>query len=258
MTLLLDIGNSRIKPALLHGDTLQPLPAGDYDPQQLIAWCANTLAGFSPPSAVRVANVAGERVAADLATWCRQQWQIEPQFAITQAAAGGVRNGYETIADLGVDRWLALIAARRKTSAAVCVISAGTALTVDALDATGEHRGGLILPGVQLMQQALHQATYAVRAQPGLPAQLAPGRSTAAGVAAGSGYAIAGLIDCVMNDLAVDSGSPWQGMLTGGGAAAIAPLCRRPVQIEPHLVLEGLAWYARGENASSTHPSSLK
>lgn len=249
MSLLLDIGNSRIKPAILHAGTLQPLPASDYDPQRLTAWCAATLSNLPAPSAIRVANVAGERVAAELISWCRQQWQLQPRFVATERSAAGIRNGYDNAQDLGIDRWLAMIAARQKIAGPFCVVGAGTALTVDAVNAAGEHLGGLILPGVQLMQQALRQGTHAIGIEHPLPEQLMPGRTTASGVAAGSGYAITGLIERFLAELSANHGPGWRVLITGGDADAIAPLCRFELQHEPRLVLEGLAWYAQHRDA---------
>lgn len=244
MTLLLDIGNTRIKQARLHGGELLPLPPAAYSREGIAAWCAENLSAAASPQSVWVANVAGETVAADLTRWCQDNWQLTPVFVQTERVAGGIRNGYENAAELGVDRWLSLIAARQRYSGAVCVISVGTALTVDAVTASGEHLGGLILPGLELMQQALRQATHAVQIEAKLPVTLTLARSTEAGVAAGSGYAIAGLIERVLEQLGNHGNADWQALITGGGATAVAPLCRPPLQIEKQLVLEGLAWYA--------------
>lgn len=244
MTLLLDIGNTRIKQAQLHDGELLPLPPAAYSREGIAAWCAENLSVAAPPKAVWVANVAGETVAADLTRWCQDNWQLTPVFVKSERVAGGVHNGYENAAELGVDRWLSLIAAHQRNAGPVCVISVGTALTVDAVTAAGEHLGGLILPGVALMQQALRQATHAVRVESELPVELTLARSTQAGVAAGSGYAIAGLIERVLEQLGRHDDTVWRAWITGGGAAAVAPLCRLPLHIERQLVLEGLAWYA--------------
>ncbi|MCS3903654.1 type III pantothenate kinase [Methylohalomonas lacus] len=245
MTLLIDIGNSRIKAAQLLAGRLEPLVTTPYDRAGIADWCADNLAGLKPPAAIWVANVAGQTVAADLQRWCEDHWQVSPRFVASERAAGGVRNGYIEVSELGVDRWLGLVAARQRYTEAVCVIGAGTALTVDAVAAAGEHLGGVILPGAGLMQQALRQATHAVQVDTVLPQTLALGRSTDAGVAAGSGYAIVGLIEHVVGQLRVAHGGDWTLLMTGGAAAAIAPLCPLSVRVETHLVLEGLAWYAR-------------
>ncbi|MBN2872262.1 MAG: type III pantothenate kinase [Halothiobacillaceae bacterium] len=67
-----------------------------------------------------------------------------------------VRVAYPEPARLGVDRFCAMIEARaRIDTGPLAVIDAGTAVTLDVLDASGQHRGGLILPGLQAQIQGL-------------------------------------------------------------------------------------------------------
>ncbi len=75
------------------------------------------------------------------------------------ASAGGVVNGYDNPAQLGADRWAALIGARGLHAGPALVVMAGTATTVDCLDAQGVFRGGLILPGLDLMRRSLARNT---------------------------------------------------------------------------------------------------
>ena len=117
-------------------------------------------------------NVAGEaarvRLEAQLA-----RWRIAPEWLTAGAAACGVQNRYARPAQLGADRWASLCAARRRSLAddlfppACVVVNAGTAVTVDALDADGVFRGGLILPGLRLMLRALAENTAALKVAPG-------------------------------------------------------------------------------------------
>lgn len=241
MKLLLDIGNSRIKWALADGRGLQPMQAAAYSREQFANWCNDHLAALPVPDAVRVANVAGDTIAGALDQWCHEHWRLIPAYAVTAREAGGVRNGYDNISEMGVDRWLAMVAARQLYTEPVCVISCGTAITVDAVDANGEHLGGLILPGPVLMQSLLNTATRGARTSHELVLELQLGRSTATGVAGGSAYAIAGMIERVLEQLSQIHGRSWRCLITGGGAADIMPLCRTPVEAVPDLVLRGLA-----------------
>lgn len=244
MNLLLDIGNSRIKWCALQDGQLAPMHAAIYEPATMAGWCTTHLADWRRPDAVLVANVAGPGVATALSDWCRAHWQLEPRFASTGKQAGGIRNGYRDSSQLGVDRWLALIAARRITTGPVCVISCGTAITVDALNANGEHLGGVIAPGPDLMYMALDRGTRGARA-PGLPAaELALGRDTAAGIAGGVSYALVGMIERLVMDLRQQLTDDIQCLITGGGAGTLVPLCRLPLRVVDDLVLRGLAHYA--------------
>lgn len=246
MKLLLDIGNSRVKRAWLDRGKLQPMTAAPHDPVDFNGWCRRHLAADTSPQAVWVANVAGAEVAQALTAWCLEQWQLEPVFAATERTAGGVHNAYDNVSEMGVDRWLAMVAARQLYPQPLCIVSCGTALTLDALDAAGQHLGGLILPSPALMQLALNRATHGVRTTGELTAELKLGRSTRAGVAAGSSYATVGLIERVFEQLTHDHADRdrWRCLITGGAAAGIMSLCRVPLEPVPDLVLRGLAFYA--------------
>lgn len=241
MKLLLDIGNSRVKWARFDNNGLQPMQAAVYPLSQFSEWCNQYLAQMPRPESVRVANVAGSDVAEALTRWCRQHWQLTPDYAVTARSAGNLRNGYDNVAEMGVDRWLAMLAARQLSHESICVISCGTAVTLDAVKADGRHLGGLILPGPALMQDVLNTSTQGARTHDVLELQLELGRSTRLGVAAGSAYAIAGMIERTLDQLEQAHGQQWHCLITGGAAASITPLCRVPMENIPDLVLQGLA-----------------
>ena len=117
-------------------------------------------------------NVAGEamrvRVEAQLT-----RWRLTPEWLTATDAACGVTNRYARPAQLGADRWASLVAAWRRSNLtdlfppACIVVNAGTAVTIDALDSDGVFRGGLILPGIALMLQALAENTSGLRVATG-------------------------------------------------------------------------------------------
>ena len=75
------------------------------------------------------------------------------------AAAAGVTNGYRNPAQLGADRWVAIIGAHSTWAVDCCVVDVGTAMTIDIVTAAGRHEGGLIVPGPTLMIDSLHAQT---------------------------------------------------------------------------------------------------
>ena len=101
------------------------------------------------------------------------RWRVTPKWLVATRAACGVTNRYANPSQLGADRWAAIVAARRRATAGgqspmpVVVVNAGTAVTIDALDADGVFRGGVILPGMRLMLQALAEKTSALKVAPG-------------------------------------------------------------------------------------------
>src|ERR1017187_3974066 len=119
-----------------------------------------------PPARIIISNVGGEAIAQRMLAICAK-WAVPVEFVIAQTEQCGVRNTYEVPARLGSDRWAALIAAWKRIGRACLVINCGTATTVDALSDKGEFLGGLILPGVTLMQQSLTHNTAQLEAEEG-------------------------------------------------------------------------------------------
>ena len=150
---------------------------------------------------------------------------------------GGVRIAYADPARFGVDRFLALLAARARLPQGALVVGVGTALTIDLLDADGVHRGGRIAPSPTLKRSALQ----ALAAQ--LPATggdyIAFAANTADALASGCEGAALGLVDGSLAAAALLGGAPPALLLHGGGAPAL--LDRLPqARHAPALVLEGL------------------
>lgn len=239
MILLLDIGNSRIKWACYqHGrwlaenvalqtgtaaawEFLKTLPA---EPRRILAVC-----------------VAGSEIAGQLVDASRLLWSCEIEFAVALGQQRGLRNGYRDPEQLGADRWLAMLAARRHSAEALCVVDAGTAITVDLVEADGLHRGGFILPGLGLMAAALDFGTGEIRSRAerslAAPANSpGPAADTRGAVNNAALLAAAGLIDRARQMTA----SPATLVLTGGDAPALQPLLPASCLLRPRLVLEGL------------------
>jgi len=105
--------------------------------------------------AVWIASVASDAFDRRLAERLVASGYPVPRFARTEAAAAGVTNSYADPSAMGVDRWLAMLAARQRAAVPCCVVDCGSAITIDYLTADGRHLGGYILPGMRLLQQAL-------------------------------------------------------------------------------------------------------
>ncbi len=155
MLLLVDAGNTRVKWAAARtgaaaGDWIASgALAHDELPALASQWQSLPL----PFTQVLVANVAGAAVAARIEAALAAG---APHWFRSQAACAGVVNGYRDPGQLGCDRFASQIGARhRHPGRALLVVTAGTATTVDALDASGRFIGGMILPGLRTMAQSL-------------------------------------------------------------------------------------------------------
>jgi type III pantothenate kinase len=245
LDLLIDIGNSRVKWASLSGARLGPQSAADASTWGEADWRGEI--ERLRPERVIAASVGPSRARDDLAAATRQLTGRDPQWVTSTAQAAGVRNGYSNPAQLGVDRWLAVIGAFHRHRAACCVIDAGTALTIDGVDGSGVHLGGFIVPGPRLMVDSLLVGTRdladrwswsAEADQTGFP------ENTRAAIEQGCLLALAELIDEAAGRLARLAGVAPKLVLTGGAAAVLVPWLREPAELVPDLVLQGLARFA--------------
>lgn len=194
---------------------------------------------------VFVSNVAGQSFATRLAGVLSAHCGADVRFAQTAQEACGVRNAYDDVRQMGVDRWVAMVGAWCEFGRALVVVDAGTAVTIDAIDAGGQHLGGQILPGFGLMSRALGTETSDIpvvergawAASRGLEIF---GASTAAGVIQGAANAVAGAVDRAISVLRSNAYDPVT-VLTGGDASAMLPALADAPEHRPNLVLAGLA-----------------
>ena len=247
MRLLLDVGNTAVKWAFAEGSVLVEQGRFVHAGQAFEVLAAQAWRGKAAPTAVVVANVAGAGMDDSVRRHAQTAWQLEPAFMRTARTEGGVTNAYETPGDLGVDRWVAMIAAHHDCRRGVCVIDCGTAITLDLLAASGQHQGGLILPGIDMLGQTLQAGTAGIEWEHAIPPGLPLARGTQAGVTGGAVYLVAAAIDRIVADMSAAAGEPVETWITGGDAARLLPVLQTPVSHRPDLVLQGLAILSDGE-----------
>ncbi len=229
--LQLDVGNSSAKWRLVGEQDV--LARGRCGPNELDS-IAEQLPPGATPGAIWVASVASQAVNATLASDLAMLFGIAPWFAQTQAQTGGLTNSYAEPGRMGVDRWLAMLAARARFTGALCVVDVGSATTIDLIAEDGVHEGGYIMPGPRLMERALLLDTDRVRFDDEIGYSLTPGRSTAEAVRHGIALAQIGAIG------AIDDLSHRTLVITGGGAPALSALLATEHREVPDLVFEGL------------------
>lgn len=187
-----------------------------------------------------VSTVRGEGFKAVFSSVMTEKWHLQPEYAAVSAAANGVRNGYDDVSKLGVDRWLALVAAYAQTRAACCIVNCGTALTVDLVAADGQHQGGYIVPGLHLMRAALATRSKALATAPSAWESSTPGTSTLAAVHNGIlAMALGFLRDIRQQDIKAGRSSEW--FLTGGDAPYLAAHLDWGCRLISDLVMDGLS-----------------
>lgn len=239
--LLFDVGNSRCKWARVENGRWQN--EGAFNNSDTASWqkLMETFAGQAAPQRMLVSNVAGaavEKRLRELGAIC----SLVPEFIVARAEQCGVYNAYEQPSQLGSDRWAALIAAWRHVGSACLVVNCGTATTVDALSGQGEFLGGLIFPGMELMQRSLLQNTAQLGMEMGEPRSFP--RNTADAIVSGVLRATAGAVQYQYNLLAAQG--KVHCLLSGGAANALLPDLGLPAEQVDNLVLKGLQIIGQG------------
>lgn len=248
MILEIDWGNSRIKWRLQgESGTLAAGTEAEDNLDRLSEQVRGALPVGVVLDAVRVASVRPEGDEARLVQWAQAQWQVTPWFARAKARCDGVVSAYSHPERLGVDRWLALLAARQVAEEPVVIVQAGTAITADLMDGRGAHLGGYIAPGWQAMRRALNQGTARVRSLQGPPdrLQLAPADNTERAVEAALSAMVVGFVENACRQI---EGSAR--LVVAGGDAGLICSHFTWARLWPEIVLDGLAVAHRAEGVS--------
>lgn len=238
MMLLIDIGNSRLKWALSDGESISAVTAIDHvgDPAAVIKVLTATHV-----DAVWIAHVMGAEHERQITEAVQERFGLLAQFARTHAEYLGLSCAYADPARLGVDRWLMLLAAWSEVRGPCCVVSAGTALTFDAVTADGHHQGGFIAPGLTSMLRATLGSTRFATYDIGAAYTDGLGQDTEACVRQGAFLAGLGAIEQGLRA----AGSPAKRFICGGDAPAFLPCLGPDWQRRDELVLQGLLALAR-------------
>ncbi len=245
MTLLVDIGNTRVKWARLSRDGA----VGAQMASRHAGWSRqdwhDALFGGPPVERVIAVSVAGPSTNANLVAAAKLAGAVDVRFIATTREAAGLRNGYADPAQLGADRWVAAIGAYAYRRGASIVADIGTAATIDVVRADGQHLGGYIVPGPQLMVSSLLHSTSDLgqrhAANDGLDSGAGLADNTRDAIERGCRLAVAALVDRCVREAEQLLGETPRLYLTGGAALEVLPDLRSPAEHMPDLVLRGLA-----------------
>ncbi len=244
MKLLVDIGNSRIKWALSQDWELKEF--GDCDYRQASSWPA-LFEGLARPQAVYLASVATEAINRKFQNEVYARWGIETTILQSEKSCCGVHSGYDDAAQMGVDRWAALVAAHHQFDTAMVIVDCGSALTIDVLATDGSHRGGYILPGIKMQHRALQRGAAGIALE-GMENNINGwGTNTASCISLGVIEAMAALIERTTKRFAEELHAKVDVVITGGDAAQLIPSLNVPTVYREHLVLEGIAILATAQ-----------
>ncbi len=237
MTLLFDIGNSRIK-WQASGHFCESPNAFSYNSEELVAQLDRYLQLCDMPDQdVVIVSVASEEINRQIESWITDRWHVRVRFLRSESKWKMLSNGYASATALGADRWYALIGAVSQYSSPLLVCDIGSAVTIDIVDQSGVHLGGYITPGLEMMIRSLSsdtnidiQYTRLGREVGSIP------NNTYSAIVEGCLWSIASHIDSINERLELKSTI----VLTGGDAEIISPMLNCGAIIDKNLIFHGI------------------
>ena len=244
MTLIIDLGNSCLKWTNLESKSSKPKGVLEHGGCVTQTTLMQLSRDGPAPQAIVCAAVVSQELVDSLTEISKKLWNVEVEYVQSGDRLLGLVNSYQQPERLGVDRWLAMAAARRIVDGWFCLIDAGTAITVDLVDPEGRHHGGWIVPGEHLMRSSLLANTGRIKVEPGF-ADGPWGASTADAVTLGVQAAVAGMVAVAEQKAMNYAPERPQFVVTGGNGSRIIECLTGPATLVPDLVLEGLALWVR-------------
>ncbi len=239
MKLLMDLGNSRCKCAIINNGDFDLIDPISYSKTDRMSTIKSLFDGLKNLSQVVICTVLGKHINTQLEQFLVSNEIENIHFINPEIESFEIKLDRYNVKHLGSDRLAAMVGAHVKFKANTCIVDCGTAITIDALDGNGTHYGGVIFPGVQSMQNTLLQNTdidingesdkYEVFA-----------RSTHEAIHSGCISAAAGGIQFVINEMQTKHGMFDKVILTGGNAEKLLSMLKLNAEYEPTLVLDGL------------------
>ena len=231
-TLFLDVGNTSIKAAYKEGMEWE-------NPDQVNVDNANDLIVWINRNREKFERVVISSVVPDVTELVVNKLQSVSCHVFEPSDIPAELLDYETPKTLGIDRFFACYGAITHTNKAAVVIDSGTACTVDYMSADEVYRGGIIMPGIHILEQSLHKfAPNLPHVRRFIPDQW-PGKSTKESLQWGLAGMVKKSIEGYLDDYA-SSFEDFDVVITGGTAEWVASILDREAKVRPMLVFEGM------------------
>jgi type III pantothenate kinase len=260
--LALDVGNTRLKWGVYESPApgAKLLGSGAVFLENIDRLADEDWRELPEPTHMLGCIVAGEAIRRRVEEQM-ELWDITPHWAVSSAAEAGMTNGYDHPTRLGADRWVAMIGAHARMHQTngsapkpMVVVMVGTAVTVEAIDASGKFLGGLILPGHGIMLRALESGTAGLRVPTGEVCEFPTNTSDA--LTSGGTFAIAGAVERMVQHVRQHCGAEPACYMTGGAGWKMAPSMSVQFELVDSLIFDGLLEIAKQRLARVGAPFS--
>ena len=240
--LLIDIGNSSLKWCITDSNGLSAMSQELYPKDITADFFIHNWRVLEQPNDIVVSCVAQNTVWLALEKACFELWDIKVQKVNSLKKQFGLINAYENVSSLGSDRWCAMLGGLHQANSDFIVINAGSALTIDVVNEAGQHLGGYIVPGINMMKKSLglHTAQVQVDSTSNVLTDLSLGHSTEECVESGIHLLVVKFIEAIYKKVSLDMNG-CQTFVSGGDAKSITDLLSFNSDVVPDLVLRGLA-----------------
>ena len=242
--LAIDIGNTRLKWALYETPHRHAtlLAQGAEFLENIDKLAEGAWADLPHPARMLGCVVAGDTLKRRVEEQM-EIWDVNPQWVVASSAEAGLTNGYDFPSRLGADRWVAMIGAWHRSLAQgvarpMVVVMVGTAVTVEAIDASGKFLGGIILPGHGIMLRALESGTAGLHVPTGDVCEFPTNTSDA--LTSGGTFAIAGAVERMVEHVRLHCGVDPKCIMTGGAGWKMAPSMSVKFELVDNLIFDGL------------------
>ncbi len=149
-------------------------------------------------------------------------------------------NRYRIPSHVGQDRLVNAYAGMKLYGKGLIIVDFGTAITFDIVSRKGEYVGGLIAPGLKLMQESLHKKTALLPyVELSRPMEIV-GQDTVSSIRSGIVYGVASLCEGIIERLLAKDCKGYKVIATGGDACLIKPYAPRLNIVEEFLIFKGL------------------
>jgi type III pantothenate kinase len=243
--LAIDVGNTRLKWALYDRPRsgAAVLANGAEFLENIDKLAEGAWSTLAAPKRMLGCAVAADPVKRRVEEQMEELWDVPAQWVVASAREAGLVNGYDHPTRLGSDRWVAMIGAWhrmlvRNPPKPMVVVMIGTAVTVEAVDASGCFLGGFILPGHGIMLRALESGTAGLHVPTGEVREFPTNTSDA--LTSGGTYAIAGAIERMVQHVRRRCAAEPVCFMTGGAGWKMAPHMSVPFELVESLIFDGL------------------